>query len=114
LLVLFVLVAAGFFGALHPARAEERITIRPNGSFERCIELKQGESLMYSFTSDAPVNFDMHYHADGKTRYPLKKDSVSEHRGTFTARSPHEYCLYWNNPTDQPLEIVMDFRVGGR
>lgn len=97
-------------GAL-PTHAAERVSIGESEWVERCFDLGTGDSVRYSFQSSEPVNFDLHFHSGDTTRYPVKKDGVSEGRGVYTAREPQKYCLSWANPDRSTVDVTLEARA---
>ena len=70
--------------------------ILPAGDvLEECVLLKAGEKRAYSWKSDRPMDFNVHYHKDKKVAYPVKKDQVASDDGTFAATIAETYCWMW-------------------
>lgn len=96
------------------AGAQERITLGPYESFERCFELNAGESVRYSYEASAPVRFDLHFHSGDKTQYPVFRDGSLSGSGVFNARQKNEYCAYWALRGEGSAEVTFELRTQRR
>ena len=63
--------------------------------FEECSTLAAGEKRRWHWKSNAPVDFNVHYHEGPEVVYPVKRDGMRGDGGTFTARIPQDYCWMW-------------------
>ena len=54
--------------------------------------------------SDAPVDFNIHYHHEPKVFYPVKRDAMRGDGGTFVAKSGEDYCWMWT-AKDKPAKL---------
>ena len=64
---------------------------------ERCLTLAAGESIRYRFRASAPVDFNIHFHGDNGTFFPVKRGAVREVDSTFKAPRADGYCLMWEH-----------------
>jgi len=93
--------------------AEESVTfeVGPRGSMEYKYRLDKGESLLYSWTTTGPVNYEFHAEPDGAPRgYAQtyeKVDDSSAASGTLTAPFTGIHGWYWENTTDEPITIAL-------
>src|SRR4030067_3849826 len=67
------------------------ITVDPHRSYEECVELRATSILDYSFTASKPVNFNIHYHAEGGIFYPVSENNVPVSKGTFSTQEEKHY-----------------------
>jgi len=94
------LLALAFIACAHadtPPSAEMAVgvTLQPKKIHEECARLEAGQSRKYHWKSDAPVDFNIHYHKGSEVFYPVKRDGMRGDGGTFTAKSADEYCWMW-------------------
>ena len=65
------------------------------GMHEECAHLAAGEKRNYSWKSDGPVDFNVHYHQGREVFYPVKRTAMRGDGGTFTAKIAQDYCWMW-------------------
>jgi hypothetical protein len=85
--------------------------LRAGEGMEYKYRLERGESLLYSWKSTGPVNFEFHAEPDGGPRgYAQtyeKADGRSEASGNLTAPFPGIHGWFWENKTDQPVTVTL-------
>lgn len=69
--------------------------LEPGKIAEDCLAMKAGQSREFEWTSDAPVDFNIHWHVGDKVEYPVKIDRHWKGRGRFTADRDQDYCWMW-------------------
>ena len=79
-------------------------TLAPGQMHEECMRVEAGEKRNYSWKSDAPVDFNIHYHHEPKVFYPVKRDAMRGDGGTFVAKSGEDYCWMWT-AKDKPAKL---------
>jgi hypothetical protein len=96
------------------ATDSETFTLGPKGSPTASIEFKyrleKGESLLYSWTATAPVEYEFHAEPDsGPKGYAQSydKSSGTTKSGTLTAPFDGIHGWYWENTTDQPVTVTL-------
>ena len=93
------LAIAAFALAAHTAVAQEKravsLTLAPAKVHEECLRLEAGDQRNFHWKSNAPVDFNVHYHEGPEVFYPVKRDAKRGDRGTFTAKIAQEYCWMW-------------------
>lgn len=72
-----------------------QVSLEPGKIHEECLKLPAGGKRRYHWKSDAPVDFNIHYHRGTEVFYPVKRDAMRGDGGTFTAKSSEEYCWMW-------------------
>ena len=87
-------------GAALPAFASDAakpfaVTLAPGKIHEECLRLDGGTKSKYHWKSNAPVDFNIHYHRDTEVFYPVKRDGMRGDGGTFNAKAAEEYCWMW-------------------
>ena len=80
------------------------VTLEPKAMHEECVKLQAGEKRRYYWKSDAPLDFNIHYHHDPEVFYPVKRDAMRGDGGTFTAKSGEDYCWMWT-ARDKPAKL---------
>jgi hypothetical protein len=85
--------------------------VAPREGMEYKYRLEKGESLLYSWKTTGPVNYEFHAEPDGAPRgYAQTYEKVegkSEASGTLTAPFPGIHGWYWENTTDQELTVTL-------
>jgi hypothetical protein len=69
--------------------------LEPYGEHEECAKLAAGDRIEYSFGSDAPVNFNIHYHDGAAIVEPIVREAVRQDAGVFAPLLVQDYCLMW-------------------
>lgn len=69
--------------------------LKPGGVAEECLRLEAGRSRVFEWTSDAPVDFNIHYHRGDKVGYPVNLKGQWKGSGRFTASAGEDYCWMW-------------------
>lgn len=83
-----------------PARAagpEREFThvLEPGKVHEVCARLQPGERRRWSWQSDAPVDFNIHFHRGSDVGYPVRRDATKAESGIFEPDSAQDYCWMW-------------------
>ena len=84
--------------------------IVPRQIAEECVKLAAGQSIGYSFSASAPVDFNIHFHRGNDVVYPVKADQVQRRDDRFAAIIAQDYCLMWTNAT--PDNVTVKGRLG--
>ena len=88
-----------------------KTTLGPSKLYEHCMELDVRHKMVYSFESEEPLNFYIHYHYEG-SRYELdRRDEVTALEGTFSADKKQVHCLTWTNPQSSSVDITYSFVI---
>jgi hypothetical protein len=113
--LLVTAVALAFAAGAHagpPAPGSEvpvKLTLAAKEVHEECTRLEAGESRRYHWKSDAPVDFNIHYHRGNDVFYLVKRDAMRGDGGTFTARSGEDFCWMW---TAKDRAAKLEGRIG--
>ncbi|NVK22937.1 MAG: hypothetical protein HWD86_10505 [Kangiellaceae bacterium] len=67
---------------------------------EVCFELTQGQALSYKITSSSPTLFNIHYHKNNNTRYPVANQETTINSATIAVEDSATYCLMWQGRTN--------------
>jgi hypothetical protein len=86
-------------------------TLKPGDIVEDCVKLKAGQSREFSWTSDAPVDFNIHWHEGEKVEYGAQLQKSWKGKGRFTAARDQDYCWMWTGRKDNGAVVIGDFRA---
>lgn len=75
---------------------------------EVCGKLAVGEGVRWSFTTAAPVDFNIHYHVGKEAVFPARQTQVSSGRDTLNVAVAQDYCWMWTNKGSAPVSLVVD------
>ena len=80
---------------------------------EECVKLARGDRLDFTFSAEAPLKFNIHYHEGNAVIMPVSRDNVRADSGDFTALIAQDYCLMWEaGPIGTPLDYTVRLRRG--
>ena len=87
------------------------ITLEPGEGMEYKYRLDPGGTLLFSWTSNAPVHYELHSEPDGAPRgfsesYDTQDDRNEAH-GSFAARFAGIHGWYWENRTEGKVTIKL-------
>jgi len=86
-------------------------TLKPGDIAEDCVKMKAGQSREFDWTSDAPVDFNVHWHEGDKVEYPVKIDKQWKGKGRFTAERDQDYCWMWTGRKDKGAVVIGTFKA---
>jgi hypothetical protein len=69
--------------------------INPFELHEECVQMAPGDWLVYRFTAQRPVAFNIHYHEGKSVIMPVSRDDATADDGTFRPLVAQDYCLMW-------------------
>ena len=91
-----------------PAAAEEWRSIdaalAPGAMHESCMSIEAGDKRRYHWKSDAPVDFNIHFHKGAEIVYAVKSSGMRGDGGTFSAKDSGGYCWMWT-ARDKPAKL---------
>jgi FKBP-type peptidyl-prolyl cis-trans isomerase 2 len=64
---------------------------------EICGKLPAAATVHWSFTTTAPVDFNVHYHAGKNVVFPLKLSAVVNGKDILDVKLEQDYCWMWIN-----------------
>ncbi len=108
-------VASAAAGAAEPVsvqwtpdgRFEHQATIAPKQFLEVCDTIASGARVAWEFSSDAALDFNVHFHEGTAVRYPVKIDAVRSEAGVFKPKKTADYCWMWTNRGAQSASITL-------
>ena len=86
------------------------VDLRPFEAVEYKYRLEQGRSLVYEWTTTAPVEWDFHGEPDGApARYSesYEKGNSQSARGVFTAQKPGIHGWFWENQSEGRVTVTL-------
>jgi len=66
------------------------------------------DRLVYRFTAQRPVAFNIHYHEGKTVIMPVTRDDVTTDDGTFRPLIAQDYCLMWEAGREG---AILDYRI---
>lgn len=115
-----MLAAAALCGAAGASSHIVDIAWAPDGRFahdakvaagkfvEVCGKLATGDSVRWSFTAAAPVDFNIHYHVGKDAVFPARQAQVAVGRDTLNVTAAHDYCWMWTNKGSAPVSLKFE------
>ena len=101
-------LALGALLALPAIAAEEwrpiDAKLEPGKMHESCMSIEAGDKRRYSWKSDAPVDFNIHFHKGAEIVYVVKNNGMRGDGGAFTAKDGGGYCWMWT-ARDKPAKL---------
>ena len=82
-----------------PDEVAVAVALEPGKIHEECLRIGKGDKRRYHWKSNAPVDFNIHYHRGPEVFYPVKRDGMRGDGGTFDPRSDEDYCWMWSART---------------
>jgi hypothetical protein len=89
----------------------DRVTIAPGQFFEINTEADVGAKLGWSWTSEAPIHFDIHTHFDEEVQYVVDEDGTGGSSGSYTVERKGGHSYLWENTGTLPVSV--SYRVWG-
>jgi hypothetical protein len=93
-------------------KGETKVVIDPAKFHEDCLKLRPGDVWSYSFKASNPVDFNIHFHHEGKITYPVLKKNTSTETGKFYPDREEFFCLMWTNLQKMPVRLIYTNTVG--
>jgi hypothetical protein len=96
--------------ATEPFRTDDtEVTLASGKGVEIKANMRRGQRLVFGWSADGPVDFDMHGEATGAARdeftsYWKDSDATSGH-GAFDAPFDGTHGWYWQNLTTEPVTV---------
>ena len=67
-----------------------------------------GDGVRWSFTTSAPVDFNIHYHVGKEAVFPVKQAQVAAGRDTLNVAVAQDYCWMWTNKGTAPASLTVE------
>lgn len=85
------------------------IDLAPRAIHEQCLKLVAGDRIAYRFITEAPVDFNIHYHIAPAIITPLEKTATTGESAFFLVHEPQTYCLMWRGHPE--LATLLKYRI---
>jgi hypothetical protein len=86
--------------------------IKPAKAYEVCALLSSAQRLEYTFSTNKPVDFNIHYHKGETAYYPVKRAKTKGEADRFTpATGRSDYCMMWENKSTEDVELTYSYKV---
>lgn len=109
----------------HPGQASKetkvlknKAVLMPAKSHEDCVVLKNGQVLVCQFSSDGPLDFNIHYHTEHEVQYPVVQREITEYWGIFdpekenlNLENEEYFCMMWENKDVSRVRLSYEFTV---
>lgn len=95
LLVPFIACAAIAADPKPGAPLDFSLTLEPGKIHEECARIEAGQKRAWHWKSNAPVDFNIHYHVGNDVFHPIKRDASKGDRGIFSPTLAQDYCWMW-------------------
>lgn len=82
--------------------------INPFELHEECLKMVPGDWLVYRFTAQRPVDFNIQYREGKFVIMPVSRDKAMEEDGTFRPLVAQDYCLMWEAGREG---AIIDYRI---
>lgn len=73
-----------------------------------CGRLAVGTGVRWSFTTGAPVDFNIHYYVGKEAVFPSKQAQVALGRDTLNVIVAQDDCWMWKNKGRGPVSLTVD------
>lgn len=85
-------------------------TLGPAEVAENCVKMASGQEREFDWTSDAPVDFNIHWHDGDRVEYGVKIDRHWKGRGRFKAERDQDYCWMWSSAKTRGATVMGSFK----
>ena len=99
--------------AAHEDIKGKTIDIATGDFFEACDKWAPGDKVSFTFTSSAPVMFNVHYHQKHAKMYAIEQTLVDTFEGSFIVQSDDIHCCMWKNDNPKFVTLTYDMSVEG-
>jgi Cu/Ag efflux protein CusF len=86
------------------------LTVAPARFVEVCGKLAKGQSIVWSFDGQVPLNFNIHYHEGQNVVFPAKQDGVASLSSTLSVPLDQDYCWMWENKASAPAVVALKLK----
>lgn len=94
------------------ASEEIEVDIETGGQHEECFYIENEKTLNYVYQSNAPLNFNFHFHDDKGMNFLVELPSSIENKDTINSlQSKQVYCLMWVNSSEKPASLRYEFTM---
>ena len=84
---------------------ERTLSIAPGKFAEVCGRLRKGLEIQWTFSAQAPTEFNIHYHEAKDVIFPAKQSNVSQLSGELRTTVEQDYCWMWTNKASSSIDV---------
>ncbi len=77
---------------------------------EICFDVTKDQVLNFSIKASQPISFNVHYHQDKQSFYPVKSQITRSISQTILIESSSTHCLMWTGQTDA-TQVEYQYRL---
>ena len=105
-------VTTASLAAKGDAPAGKPVILKPQTAHEKCMSMEPPQKLHYSFGSDKPLDFNVHYHKGDMVYSPVKEKKITSFEGVFSPQVREDYCMMWENKSpSEEVKLEYTFKV---
>lgn len=93
-------------------RFEHEAQLLPSEFLEVCGALDEGDEVAWALRSAAPLDFNIHYHADDEVVYPAEESDATELQSTLLVPLDQTYCWMLTNPGGAAVRFTLSLSHG--
>ncbi len=93
------------------AQQEHEVTIEAGKIEEPCIAMALADRLEWEFSSDTPLDFNLHYHQEDAIFFPVNKKNLDQDQDVFIATGSRQYCMMWTNRDEMPSGLRYRYQL---
>lgn len=86
-------------------RASHDFQVEPSKFVELCGPLRKGQAVQWRYESNAPLDFNVHYHVGQKVHYPSRHEGTARADGRLDVTLDESYCWMWTNRSSKAVEV---------
>lgn len=88
-------------------RFERSLNVAPAKFAEVCGKLPAGLKVRWSFDTNAPLDFNVHYHVGKEVVFPSKLTAVAVAKGVLDTKIDQDYCWMWRNQSASAATVTV-------
>ena len=93
------------FDLSNAVEVERKFAAAPDDFVELCGKLRRGQTVVWRFDADGPLDFNIHYHEGDQVTSPAKEDAARSARGRLPIAVEQDYCWMWTNRGAAPVTL---------
>lgn len=85
-----------------------QVTVKAGATKELCFESRKDDEIFFRFEANRTLEFNLHYHFDQQTFYPVPEHTTIAEKGQFLVPKDDTYCLMWTNKHDTNIGLSVN------
>ena len=82
-------------------------TLVANAAYRECMAVSDQQTLRYWYRGDALLDFKLHNAAEAVTALKTERQALGS--GSFSPKTPGDYCMVWTNTAKKPVLFRVEF-----